>query len=163
MGLIRQDHGFTIVELVIVIVTLGILVMIVTTTYSGAQARAFNARVLTSVAHWEKILKSYEAVKGYLPMSDYNCLANASTDFPAGSGLAAGECIHGFPSAPSFSAVYSNALTTDLKSVLGNDVRLPSGYIEPISGSIDWLDPDLRAGHPLHQSLYPVPPQGRGG
>jgi len=136
MHLSRKNRGFTIVELLIVIVVIAILAAVTTSAYNGIQTRAINTKTLNAVSNWDKILKMYKVIKGTAPISDYNCLATASANFPAGSGLGAGECQHGYPSTPSFSAIYSNALTTDLQSVIGTTVTLPSGYLTPYSGSI---------------------------
>jgi len=131
-----KTRGFTIVELLIVIVVVAVLAAVSISAYTGIQTRSINSKVLTAVTSWEKVLKMYKVIRGTLPLSDYNCLTSASTDFPAGSGLSAGECMHGFPYAPTFSAVYSSALTTDLESILGTTLKIPSGYLAPMSGTI---------------------------
>lgn len=133
--------GFTIVELAIVTVVIGILATITIVSYNGIQDRATNSQILSAVGQWESILRTYQAINtsstaSGLPVSDYNCLANASSNFPASTGLAASECIHGYPGSASFSAVYSSTLTADLQAVLGALVALPSGYLSPISGTV---------------------------
>lgn len=137
MVITAKQSGFTIVELLIVVVIIGILASITAVAYNGVQARAQNSRILSAVTSWEKTLKLYKVQKGSLPSSDYNCLATASTDFPAGSVLAAGECMHGYPSSPTFSATYSSALTTDLKTILASVLTLPTGTLPAISGTVN--------------------------
>jgi prepilin-type N-terminal cleavage/methylation domain-containing protein len=132
----RKAQGFTIVELLIVVVIVAILASITLVAFNGVQNRAQNSRILGAVTSWEKILKLYKVQKGALPSSDYNCLSSASTDFPAGSVLAAGECMHGYPGSPSFSAVHSAALSADLKSVLTAVVVIPAGTLPPISDTV---------------------------
>ncbi|MEO5949364.1 MAG: prepilin-type N-terminal cleavage/methylation domain-containing protein, partial [Candidatus Saccharimonas sp.] len=109
MHFLHKTHGFTIVELLVVIVVIAVLAAVTVSAYNGMQARSINSQVLNSVENWEKILKMYKVLNGTYPLSDYNCLTSFSTDFPAGNGLAASECMHGYPYAPTFSAVYSNA------------------------------------------------------
>lgn len=134
MHITDGQKGFTVVEILVVIVVIAVLATLSVTVYAGVQTRATNSQILQVVANWERVLKSYKAVKGAFPLSDYNCLANDATNFPAGNGLAAGECMHGYPGAPTFSAVYSNALTSDLRSVLTNYVSIPSGKTSTITG-----------------------------
>lgn len=130
-----KNSGFTIVEILVVIVVIAILASVTVVAYNGVQTRAVNSQILSAVTSWDKTLKLYKINKGTLPLSDYNCLANASTNFPASTGLAAGECIHGYPSFPAFSAVYSAALTTDLTTTLASTMQIPTGYLPPISGT----------------------------
>lgn len=136
-----RQRGFTVVELLVVIVVIAVLASVTVVAYNGVQNRAINAQTLLAVNQWEKTLRMYQQLNpstaaGGLPVSDYNCLASASANFPAGNGLTAGECMHGYPSFPNFSAVYSSALTTDLQTVLGTMFTLQSGYLRPISGVI---------------------------
>lgn len=136
-----RRYGFTIIELLVVVVVVAVLASITVVAYNGVQDRAINSQTLTAVSQWEKILRTYQQLNpstagNGLPLSDYNCLASASSNFPAGNGLTAGECMHGYPGFPNFSVVYSSALTTDLQTILGTTVTLPSGYLRPISGVI---------------------------
>ncbi len=136
-----HQPGFTIVELLVVIIVIAILASVTVVAYNGVQDRAINSQTLSAVSQWEKILRTYQQLNpsttaGGLPISDYNCLASASANFPAGNGLVAGECMHGYPGSASFSAVYSSTLTTDLQTILGTTVTLPSGYLRPISGVV---------------------------
>lgn len=131
-----KNRGFTIVEILVVVVVISILASITVVAYNGVQTRAVNSQILSAVTGWEKVLKLYKVNKGALPLSDYNCLANASANFPASTGLAAGECMHGYPFAPTFSAVYSAALTSDLSTILTGTLLLPTGYLPPISGTV---------------------------
>lgn len=136
MRLSTKQNGFTIVEILIVVVIIAILASLSVTVYAGVQTRATNSQILSAVSQWERILKSYKTIKGSLPLSDYNCLANATTDFPAGNGMSAGECMHGYAGSPTFSAVYSSALTSDLKGVLAGYLTLPSGKTPVVTGII---------------------------
>lgn len=63
------QQGFTIVELLIVIVVIGILVAVTSVTYSGIQDRAYNAQVQAGVRSYQQALSAYAALNdGYPPV-----------------------------------------------------------------------------------------------
>lgn len=59
--------GFTIVELLIVIVVIGILALLVITTYSGIQAKARNSQRQTDVQSLQTQLEAFFSQNGYYP------------------------------------------------------------------------------------------------
>jgi prepilin-type N-terminal cleavage/methylation domain-containing protein len=63
----NSQLGFTIVELLIVIVVIGILAAITIVAYNGVQSRAFNIRVQADIKNVEKIVESYKAINGSYP------------------------------------------------------------------------------------------------
>jgi prepilin-type N-terminal cleavage/methylation domain-containing protein len=62
-----KQKGFTIVELLIVIVVIGILAVITITAYNGFQQRATNEKTTQAFAAWIKSMKLYKADKGQWP------------------------------------------------------------------------------------------------
>jgi prepilin-type N-terminal cleavage/methylation domain-containing protein len=64
---VRQQRGFTIVELLIVIVVIGILAAITIVAFNGIQNRARVATVTTDLSGAAKLLSLYEADKGQYP------------------------------------------------------------------------------------------------
>lgn len=64
-----QKAGFTIVELLIVIVVIGILAAITTIAYSGIQDRAENTKTSQAVAQYVKLMGMYAATYGVYPTS----------------------------------------------------------------------------------------------
>ncbi len=56
-----QARGFTIVELLIVIVVIGILASIVIVAFNGIQARAQNTARFTELKSWQKAFDNYRA------------------------------------------------------------------------------------------------------
>ncbi len=65
---IKQGRaGFTIVELLIVIVVIGILAAITIVAYSGITARANGAKAQTNGANAQKVAEAYNADAGYYP------------------------------------------------------------------------------------------------
>ncbi|HEX7368554.1 MAG TPA: prepilin-type N-terminal cleavage/methylation domain-containing protein [Candidatus Saccharimonadales bacterium] len=73
ISLSKRTKGFTIVELLIVIVVIGILAGLVITTYSGIQQRARNTVRQTDLKAVQSQLEAYYATNGYYP-------ANSTTD-----------------------------------------------------------------------------------
>jgi prepilin-type N-terminal cleavage/methylation domain-containing protein len=62
-----RTHGFTIVELLIVIVVIGILAAITIVAYNGIQSRARDTQRLTDVSNIMKMLEAYKAQNGAYP------------------------------------------------------------------------------------------------
>lgn len=82
----KTKSGFTIVELLIVIVVIGILAAITIVAYNGIQTRAKNTKTVNAAVLWVKALKVYNADKGVWPPSG-SCLGTTTTY--TGSG---GQC-----------------------------------------------------------------------
>ena len=68
-----DNRGFTIVELLIVIVVIGILALLVITTYSGIQAKARNSKRQTDIQSLQTQLEAFFSENGYYPsLGDMN-------------------------------------------------------------------------------------------
>jgi prepilin-type N-terminal cleavage/methylation domain-containing protein len=67
ISLKKRNQGFTIVELLIVIVVIGILALLVITTYSGIQAKARNAKRQTDIQSIQTQLEAFFSQNGYYP------------------------------------------------------------------------------------------------
>lgn len=73
--MVKTKSGFTIVELLIVIVVIGIIATIAIVAYNGIQARANNAATVSAATAWIKAFKAYEVDNGELPHTGYDsCL-----------------------------------------------------------------------------------------
>lgn len=73
MKISKKQQGFTIVELLIVIVVIGILAALVITTYTGIQAKARNSNRQTDVNSVQTQLEAYFAQSGHYPsLGDMN-------------------------------------------------------------------------------------------
>lgn len=68
--------GFTIVELLIVIVVIGILAAITVVAYTGISERATYAAMQSDFSSLQKAIESYKATNGVYPNSE-NCVAEA--------------------------------------------------------------------------------------
>ena len=81
-----KSRGFTIVELLIVIVVIAILAAISVVAYNGIQTRAETASKVKAMANWAKIFESYKALTSSWPSilapGNYYCLG---TGFPSSS------------------------------------------------------------------------------
>lgn len=77
--------GFTIVELLIVIVVIGILAALVLNSFSQAQAKARDSKRMTDLQALRKYAAAYAAENGESPKSSQGCWA-------ARSYLVGGEC-----------------------------------------------------------------------
>jgi prepilin-type N-terminal cleavage/methylation domain-containing protein len=88
----KKQAGFTIVELLIVIVVIGVLAAIVTVAYYGVQAKAQQAQLLAGVDAYEKALRNYYTINGSYPVAvgpAYTCIGD---DWPASPPFSAGSC-----------------------------------------------------------------------
>lgn len=81
ISLKKRNKGFTIVELLIVIVVIGILALLVITTYSGIQAKARNSKRSSDVATIQTQLEAFFQNSGYYPsLTDMNSASWLSTN-----------------------------------------------------------------------------------
>ncbi len=70
----KQQTGFTIVELLIVIVVIGILAAITIVAFNGVQERSRNAKTIAAVKDYMKIYSSYAVDYDVFPGSGNYCL-----------------------------------------------------------------------------------------
>ena len=67
ISLKKRNQGFTIVELLIVIVVIGILALLVITTYSGIQQKARNSKRQSDLSSVQTQLEAFYQNTGYYP------------------------------------------------------------------------------------------------
>ncbi len=73
VSLKKRNQGFTIIELLIVILVIGILALLVITTYSGIKAKNRNATRQTDIQLIRSGLEAFFSQNGYYPsLSDMN-------------------------------------------------------------------------------------------
>lgn len=77
-GISYSRSGFTIVELLIVIVVIAILATISIVAYTGIQTRAQNTVTNQAVAQYAKAFESYKAINGSYPVGQA-CISGAGT------------------------------------------------------------------------------------
>lgn len=112
----RAQGGFTIVELLIVIVVIGILAAITVVAFNGVQERARDAERKTGLSNVAKALQMYKIDHGSYP--------NASSGCSAASGGAGNGWLN---------LVYSGT-SASITGCLINDGKLSTDIIDP-SGS----------------------------
>lgn len=87
----QKIRGFTIVELLVVIVVIAILASITAVAYNGIVRRADHSAVSTHIRQWEKIFEIYIAYHGRPPAANWRCLGDEAT-LPAKNGYAENFC-----------------------------------------------------------------------
>lgn len=145
-GLLSGGFGsaFTIIELLIVIVIIGILVAIVAVSYNGIQTQAKMASYATTVRQWEDSIHMYEIKSGrsiieayreYAPgkatsvclgdMSDYP--ANASKNYLEGNCYGGSSTPWSWAALPGFKTHIEETLQAKLPSlktdIYGRNIR----------------------------------------
>lgn len=115
----RSKSGFTLVELLIVIVVIAILAAISVVAYNGIQQRAYASQAAAAVDGAVKILEMYKIDNGDYPDSDgdYVCLT-ASGSLPDIGNLAENQCDTG--TGASISLTLNSALSTYVASISNN-------------------------------------------
>lgn len=69
-----KQSGFTVVELLIVIVVIGILAAITIVAYNGIQQRARNTTTISAVNTYVKLINLYMVGEGAYPLASSACL-----------------------------------------------------------------------------------------
>jgi len=106
----EKQSGFTIVELLIVIVVIGILAAITIVAYNGISSRSENTKTVNSVGAYARAIAAYAPLNNSLyPIAAYPCLGPSGTSCGNMTDTA-GSC-NGAGSA-SFSATFDTMIKT---------------------------------------------------
>lgn len=125
-GYFKRAKGFTIVELLIVIVVIAILAVIVIVAYQGIQQRADNSRIMETARFYQKAIIAYAADHGGAwPTGGFACL---------GGGYPSNQCWNG----PN--GTFSVDATTDanLAPYMGGQKPTPATKVLQITSSPDY-------------------------
>ena len=134
----RLNHGFTIVELLIVIVVIAILAAVSVVAYSGIQQRATASKAASTATQIYKGFEAYYALEGHYPLTAAldsgreGCIGDVS-DFPSRDGFGAGEC------APDIYSSEMTSVDTALTTELGKVMIAPNTSLPPL---VDLWSPD---------------------
>jgi len=141
MNKLRKDRGFTIVELLIVIVVIGILAAIVIVAYSGITARANLQKSVTNATAMRDVAESANADTGNYPAITGNfTTGTTSTHLPTGISPQKGGGTAGTTYAGIALAV---AATTTTTSISTPSFLLTGTAAAPTGGVIIYWDPTL--------------------
>lgn len=96
MGSQSRNRGFTIVELLIVIVVIGILAAITIVSFNGVSAKAKNTQTISAVETYQKALAGYAAENGAYPVTltannTVMCLGTGYKDYDANGSADCGD------------------------------------------------------------------------
>lgn len=132
----KNVSGFTIVELLVIIVVIGIIASISIVSYSGVQTRTNNSNRTAQLQAWQSVFDRYKAKKGTVPLP--------STPTDTGFCLGTTGFPNGFDGVPRCRDYLSNgttslrvsdnaALIAELQTVVPN---LPSAQNVPVGGTV---------------------------
>ena len=132
MKALRKNSGFTIVELLIVIVVIGILAAIVIVAYNGVQLRARNANTASVIEAYKKALTQYATLNQAYPTSGTACIGE---DYPDTGAYTVANSRNCFRS--STSAIINTTFNNNLKPLMGGKLPTPNNTVFG-SGSSPW-------------------------
>lgn len=133
---VRKLSGFTIVELLIVIVVIGILAGVVIVGYSGVSKRAITASVESDGANAVKVIDMFRLEKDAYPTA-INCTATTSDQVCVTP--SAGNTYSYTPSSatnPQAYRLYSTNLSTEIASYVSNTVSAPKVESKAVSNLV---------------------------
>lgn len=151
-----RHFGFTIIELLIVVVVIGVLASITLVVYTSVVKRTQAAQYLAAQDAWVKFLRVQLVSQGSLPIIDTDpvCLGNSAGNFPANANLPAGRCIQ-LSSTPPTQADYSQTFIDQLggKPPAGSlpEVNFSAGSID---GSARGLAVNIYYAAPVYQIVF---------
>jgi type II secretory pathway pseudopilin PulG len=142
-SLLQKRAGFTIVELLIITVVIGILAAITVVGYSGVQNRSKNVRAQAQARQAANVLKSYYVINGAYPSfpRDRVCLGSDYPDLNAdgvtgdcqdgpGGVSCSGPCV--FTNTSAFDSAVATVGTFPGSSTFQTGVAVPTSYTGPM-------------------------------
>jgi len=127
-----KARGFTIVELLIVIVVIGILAAITIVAYNGIQTRAENAKTTTAVGEYVKGILSFSVLNGNYPIVASDCLGTNTPQTKCGNMTdTTSPC--GGTAGPYYSSL---AFDTSMKQIFSGNMPQPSAQVMNCGGKM---------------------------
>lgn len=134
-------RGFTIIELLIVIVIIAILAAITLVAYSTVQDRATNSAMASSVNQAEKLIRSYGIINSAYPYTGRTCVVTTGCYFGAAVAVNATfatniASVGSLPAAPApWNTTYGGVLFDYAASRTYNGVSAPGVIVWFLKGS----------------------------
>ncbi len=122
-------RGFTIVELLIVVVVIAILAAITIVSYNGITTRAYNVKIVAGVRVYLEQIELYRATQGAYPRTGPEEAGEDITMVCLGSGYSNETCGHISNTTVNEDSFFNNEMATFIGSNIPkiNDQSLPSG------------------------------------
>lgn len=89
---LQLQPGFTVVELLIVVVVIAILATVVIVSYRGIQTNAKNSQVIAGVSQYRELIESYRSMYGRYPKTTREIANEKVAVVCVGSGYTGGYC-----------------------------------------------------------------------
>ncbi|HEX7483788.1 MAG TPA: type II secretion system protein [Candidatus Saccharimonadales bacterium] len=135
VGKTKNSRGFTIVELLIVIVVIAILAAITIVAYNGIQQRSQNTKSASAATAWLKALHLYKVENGSWPTIYNVCLGTGykfGSDGAGSSGVA--QCRQ---DTAGWGIQESTAFNTMLKKYIGESLPTPA-FVTAVNTTDSW-------------------------
>ncbi|RYF27562.1 MAG: type II secretion system protein [Chloroflexi bacterium] len=143
---IKTNRGFTIVELLIVIVVIGILAAITVVAFNGVQDRANNTKIKSDLSQFQRAILAARSSAGELPLKDITVSTNTASNcvnLPSDANMAdtasAAACWSSYASALNRISIASGINIRDLKDPWGRpyflDENEQEGTLNPPCGA----------------------------
>lgn len=144
-----STSGFTIVELIIVIVVIGILAAITIVSYGRIQTRAYNTQVISGVSSYLKLIEVYQTFEGRYPPTSRENAGKRIAMTCLGTGYKDGYC-----GSITGTEVYEDSVFKTELDKVGNGGPVATSKLVPgwevFVGAVyglDTTDPDWADGH----------------
>ena len=114
-------RGFTIVELLIVIVVISILSAVAVVAFNGVQDKAYSSKVISAVDTYSKALKMYHIQNGRFPSygTTWGACLGGAAQYPATALFPAGACTRHTSAFGNVSHDYaSDSFNNEMKTIL---------------------------------------------
>ena len=129
----NKRSGFTIVELLVVIVVISVLASVTVVAYNGVQQRANASAVGAAINAYAKAIRLYKVDNGKYPIPYSGtvaraCLGTSAAVYPASGSYTAGSCE--FESGSQLSMYYASVMSALTPYMNGNSPSFPMNTFE---------------------------------